>query len=236
MMSLRAAAIGPAAAPILHDVDLQIAPGERVVLLGPSGAGKTTLINALWAAASPAVAYLPQPLGLVDPLSTRLNIALGRIDQRRWWRNLLTLIAMPRADRQHIEQIVEALELTPQLEQSVRSLSGGQRSRVALGRAIYRGADVLLADEPCSALDPRRAATVLDAMNQHFGTWVAAMHDVDAGLAAATRVLGIRAGRIVIDAPPSAALEVPLRALYAQDAARTDKPAPSSTPLSRGCL
>lgn len=221
MLHLRAAAIGPADAPILRDIDVQVTAGERVVVLGPSGAGKTTLLNALYAAATRPgcalarrVALIPQPLGLVDPLRARHNVALGRVDRRGLAGNLRSLVWMAATERQAIAAVAQRLQVDDVLEQVTGTLSGGQRSRIAAARALYRGGELLLADEPCAALDPERAVQLMRALREGFATLICTMHDVDAGLQMATRVWGVSAGRLVFDLPPAVVDSARLRALY----------------------
>lgn len=237
MLTLQAATLGYRGTAVLHDVDVTVRRGERVVMLGPSGAGKTTLLTALYRAAGAAAALIPQPHGLVGPLSAAHNIALGLIDQRLLWRNLQSLCWMPRAERARISDVAASLDLVEALDHAVDRLSGGQQSRVAIGRALYRGGDLLLADEPCAALDPERARQAIVHLGARFGTLICAMHDVDAGLQLATRVLGVADGRIAFDLPPQALTPVLLESLYGR-ATPGAVSAPQQTRLTvpRGCM
>lgn len=243
MLHLAAATLGYRGQAVLQGVDLRVAAGERVVVLGPSGAGKTTLLNALYRLAGARAALIPQPHGLVGPLTAAHNIALGRIDQRPLWRNLRSLIAMPAAERRAIAESAAPLDLGPQLDQSVQSLSGGQQSRVAIARALYRGGDCLLADEPCAALDPERARAALTALCERFATIVCTMHDVEAGLALATRVIGVSRGGIGFDLAPAAVTGSLLDGLYGPEARSAERAGPARSAAApevvmapRGCL
>lgn len=237
MLSLQTATLGYRGTAVLHDVDLQVSRGERLVMLGPSGAGKTTLLTALYRAIGAPAALIPQPHGLVGPLSVAHNIALGVIDRRPLWRNLASLCWMPRPERAAIHRLAAALDLSDALDQSVDSLSGGQQSRVAIARALHRGGTVLLADEPCAALDPERARVAVQALRERFETLICSMHDVTAGLHLATRVVGIARGRMVFDLPPGDVTPALLEQLYGhQVPASIAAPASASVTVPRGCM
>lgn len=239
MLDLQAATLGYAGQTVLQDVRLSLRPGERVVILGPSGAGKTTLLSALYREAGARAALIPQPHGLVGPLSAALNIALGRIDQRPLWQNLRSLCWMPAAERDAIHTCAASVDLVEVLSQAADTLSGGQQSRVAIARALYRGGELLLADEPCAALDPERARTALQLLRTRFPTLVCTMHDVDAGLALATRVIGVSEGGIVFDSPPERLPAERLAMLYQGEvpmAARPIQIETSAAVAPRGCM
>ena len=85
--------------------------------------------------------------------------------------------------------------------QRAGELSGGQRQRVAVARMLYQNAQVLLADEPVSALDGPLAEVVMQALTESYRTSVVAMHDVDLALRFTDRVIGIRDGHIALDEP-----------------------------------
>lgn len=239
MLDLQAATLGYAGQTVLQNIRLSLRPGERVVILGPSGAGKTTLLSALYREAGARAALIPQPHGLVGPLSAALNIALGRIDRRPLWQNLRSLCWMPAAERDAIQTCAASVDLVDVLSQAADTLSGGQQSRVAIARALYRGGDLLLADEPCAALDPERARTALQLLRTRFPTLVCTMHDVDSGLALATRVIGVSEGGIVFDCAPERLAPERLALLYQGEALLPGLPIridadPAVAP--RGCM
>ena len=94
-------------------------------------------------------------------------------------------------------------------------LSGGQQQRVAVGRAIYRGSDILLGDEPVSSIDPHQAGSVLQLIKKGSQTVVLAMHDVRLALEHFPRVIGLREKRVTFDLPAAEVDEPVLRDLYA---------------------
>lgn len=214
----RGETLGYGRAAVLHGVTLTLDRGERLVLLGRSGAGKTTLLNALYdrlTGAGLRVALAPQDHALVPQLSVTRNALMGRLDDHGALRNLLTLVRPPARDRAEVRALLEALGLAAQADAAVEALSGGQRQRTALARALYRGGEVLIADEPVSAVDETQGAALLDLVRARFPTGVLALHDVALARRFATRLVGIRAGRIVLDAPPDRAGPAEIEALYA---------------------
>lgn len=203
---------------VLEDVTLRLSVGERVVLLGRSGAGKTTLLNALYdrmTASGVRVALAPQDHALVPQLSVLRNALMGRLDDHGWAYNLLTLIRPRRTERAAIADVLAQVGLGDQIDRAVGTLSGGQKQRTALARALYRNGQVLIADEPVSAVDETHAAALLQLMRDSVSTSVLALHDVGLARAFATRLIGIRTGRIVLDAPPDQITPEQIAALYA---------------------
>ncbi|PAU96722.1 ATP-binding cassette domain-containing protein [Paracoccus salipaludis] len=210
--------LGYGGAAVLRGVTLTLDRGERLVLLGRSGAGKTTLLNALYdrlTGAGLRVALAPQDHALVPQLSVTKNALMGRLDDHGALRNLWTLLHPPARDRAEVRALLDPLGLSAQADRPVEALSGGQRQRTALARALYRGGEVLIADEPVSAVDETQAVALLEMMRAHFPASVLALHDVELARSFATRLVGIRAGRIVLDAPPGAVSPAAIEALYA---------------------
>jgi len=99
----------------------------------------------------------------------------------------------------------------------VSTLSGGQQQRVAVGRAVYRGSDVILADEPVSAIDPHQAGAVLELIKSRSRTAVLAMHDVQLALQHFPRIVGLRDGRIFFDKASADVDEKTLTELYSRE-------------------
>ncbi|MFV0383529.1 ATP-binding cassette domain-containing protein [Paracoccus sp. (in: a-proteobacteria)] len=217
MQLLEAADLGYDAVPVLRGISLTVEPGQRVALLGRSGAGKSTLLAAIRQALldqGRRVALVPQDHALVPQLSTLKNVLMGRLDDHGAVYNLTTLIRPRRADRDAARAVLDRVGLLAEADRAVESLSGGQKQRVALARALYRGGEVLVADEPLSAVDPALAGTLAGVIRDAFPTAILALHDVGIALGFATRLIGLKDGGIALDAPPTAPLPR-IEALYA---------------------
>ena len=187
---------------VLTDLSLRIDAGERVALLGRSGSGKSTLLDALRRRMiGERIALVPQQHGLVDPLSVFHNVWMGQLDQSGTLTNLRTLLWPLARERAAVDVVLDRIGLSDMGRRNVTTMSGGQRQRVALGRALLRGGAVVLADEPVSALDPTQGDALLADLANQFETSVLALHDVGQALSFATRIIGLRASQIVIDAP-----------------------------------
>ena len=184
---------------VLHDISLSITAGERVALVGESGCGKSTLLSVLQSRYRANCAYIPQDPGLVRSLSVFHNVYIGSLHRHSTSYNLLNLIWPQQKPIKNISSIVERLGLLDKLFTRVGELSGGQQQRTAICRAILQGGDIVLGDEPVSAADSRQSRVIMDTLFEIFDTVILAMHDVELALQYATRVIGIRDGKIVID-------------------------------------
>lgn len=209
--------LGYGGTPVLAGVRLHVAPGERVALLGRSGSGKSTLLSALHGAAAGRgmrIALVPQDAALVPQLSALRNVLMGRLDDHGAWRNLRTLVRPASPDRAAALADLDRVGLTPQADARVESLSGGQKQRVALARALHRGGDLILGDEPLSAVDPRHAQELAALLRAAFPTAILALHDVAVARAFATRVIGLKQGVFLFDLPVDQLDATRIEALY----------------------
>lgn len=184
---------------VLRNLDLTIAHGEKVALLGESGSGKTTLLRSLRRQEASQVAWCPQHSGLVPMLSVFHNIYMGRLDRYSAGYNLLNLVHPQTGRKAEIIELAERLGLVERLWHSVDRLSGGQQSRVNLGRALYQERPIFLGDEPVSAVDEHQAHELIRFICQRHETVVLALHNIDLALTHCQRVIGLNNGRVVLD-------------------------------------
>lgn len=193
--------------PLVDRLQLEVAPGEFVVLAGPSGVGKTSLLSCVAGLLAPASGRVEFPTGvargrlgmvfqhlLLTPNATaETNALCGLLGTRRWW---ATLAGFPRADRERARRWLERLEIGASGDTPVRRLSGGERQRVAIARALLPGPSVLLADEPVSHLDPALARRVLEVLKAEARATACAvlcvLHDAALTAEFADRVLTLR--------------------------------------------
>ena len=227
---------------ILQDIDLQLAQGEQVALIGPSGAGKTSLLglaNSAHRQDSGRVTLLgqqPAQLGAsalkalrsdigtvyqVPPLPGRQRaihaVAAGQLARQPLWRSLLDLW-WP-AQTPAVAGCLTRVALPEVLYQRCGELSGGQRQRVGIARMLYQAPHLLLADEPVSALDPVQGRQMLrvlqDDARSRNATLLVSLHAVDLALELFPRIIGLRQGRILFDLPAADVTPALLQALYA---------------------
>ncbi len=195
---------------ILDQLNLDIAPGEFIVLLGPSGCGKSTLLNCIagllditdgqiWIKGKNVTWEEPKDRGigmvfqsyaLYPQMSVRGNLAFGLKNAG---------LARPEIDKR-IARAAEILQIQPLLERKPAALSGGQRQRVAIGRALVRDVDVFLFDEPLSNLDAKLRSELrveIKRLHQQLrNTMIYVTHDQIEALTLADRIAVMRGGII----------------------------------------
>lgn len=164
------------------------------------------------------IAWCPQQPGLVPVLSVFHNLYMGRLDQYATAYNLLNLIRPTPARRREVTALANRLGLGDQLWKPVEQLSGGQQSRINLGRALYQQRSIFIGDEPVSAIDERQGADLLALVCDLHETVVLALHNVDQALAHCNRIIGIRDGRVAFDSPSDQLTSADIKPLYPSDA------------------
>jgi nitrate/nitrite transport system ATP-binding protein len=200
---------GPASSrtEVLRDINLEIEQGEFVAIVGYSGAGKTTLISMIAGLMTPdrgTIRLRNQPVtepgpdrgivfqnySLLPWLTVHENILLA-VDQiySEW---------PPEQKRKHVEKFIEMVNLTPARDKKPAELSGGMKQRVSVARALSINPQVLLLDEPLSALDALTRANLQDEIEriweQDRKTVVLITNDVDEGILLADRIIPLSAG------------------------------------------
>jgi len=199
---------------VLSNINLSIREGEHVALLGKSGAGKSTLLNALYQQHRSHCALVPQNIALVESLSVFHNVYMGRLNRYSTFYNLLNLVWPQKSIVEEVRKVIQPLGLNNLLFSCTGELSGGQKQRVAIARALHQSNKVLLGDEPISALDTTQARKIMELLHNQHDTVVLAMHDVEMALYFASRVVGVKDGRIAFDEPADSLSAADLQFLY----------------------
>ncbi len=202
--------------PVLKDISLSIQRGEHVAIAGPSGVGKTTLLKRLFKEISDKAAFVHQDFSLVEQLSVYHNIYMGRLDYYSTFHNLLNLFRPFKMSIFAVKKITEQLAISEILFKRVDQVSGGQKQRTAIARALFNGSDCILADEPVSSIDQVNAEKILTRLTDSSLTLVASMHNVSFALKYFSRIIGLKEGRIFFDLPRSDITTDQLQKLYNQ--------------------
>ena len=225
-------------------VTLQIPQGQMVGIIGRSGAGKSTLlrmINRLNDPSSGSIhfgdlevsalrggalrgwqrdcAMIFQQFNLVPRIDVLTNVMLGRLNHRSTIMSLLGIFS--RDERIAAMAALERLGIEQTALQRAGTLSGGQQQRVAIARALMQQPKMVLADEPIASLDPLNAKIVMDALrdiNEREGiTVITNLHTLGTARAYCERIVGMAAGRVVFDGPPSELTAAAVQEIYGSD-------------------
>ena len=228
----------------LQGVDLVVTAGERVAVLGASGAGKSTLLALLNASLRPTsgevevlgqqpgalparrlrllqrrIGTVGQQLDLINQVRVVHNVNAGRLARWSTPRALLSLVSPRSVDV--VEAALARVGMGWALYERTERLSGGERQRVAVARLLVQDAELVLADEPVSSLDPTLAAQILELLaapttaSGALVTLIVSLHQPQLAVRHCTRAVGLRQGRLVFDVPVSELRAELLDELYA---------------------
>ena len=225
----------------LKDIDLTIGQGEFVAIIGLSGAGKSTLIRTInrmhditngtltvdgtdvmqlhgksLRAFRRRIGMIFQSFNLVTRTTVIKNVLTAFVPELPWWRASLGIFT--KAEKTAALEALDKVGILDKAFVRADQLSGGQQQRVALARTLAQNPQIILADEPVASLDPVTAKQVMDdfqRINRDMRiTILINIHHVDLALQYATRVIGIRAGRVVYDGPAGEVDGAVLDAIY----------------------
>ena len=210
---------------VLEQVSLSVDFGEMLIVVGPNGAGKTTLLRALSGVIAPEsgvvrvagrglaersrrelareLAYLPQETWTEFGLTVRDVVALGRFPHTG------PLRPLGDADRDAVERAMRDADVTHLAGRPLPTLSGGERRRVYVARAMAQAARILVLDEPTTALDVGHACAVMEllaGMARSGLAVVLSLHDLGLALRGPTRALLLAGGRVVAEGAPGQVL------------------------------
>lgn len=212
--------------PILNDISTHITQGTRVALVGPNGSGKTTLLRTFAGLLKPTsgdvlydgcslsqlnpktiatrLSYMPQQLEIPLPLSCLEIVLLGRSPHKRG------LGLADSTDLRLARSAMERIGVEHLASRSIARVSGGERQRLMLAQVLVQECPFMLLDEPTSAQDPYGVllvAKVIQEANQDGVGILAAVHDLNLALAGFDRIIVLKEGTILLEAPPNDVLE-----------------------------
>ncbi len=226
----------------LDDLNLKVRRGEKVALIGPSGAGKTTLFRMLNLTIPPTsgtlvfdgqdvshlhgrrlrevrrrIGTVYQQHNLVPRLQVVHNVLSGKLGSWSLWQAARSLIQPTELDL--ASKALMQVGISDKLYERTEILSGGQQQRVAIARMLVQNPEVILADEPVSSVDPALAAGIvkllIDLSTTYMKTLLMNLHSIDLALAHFPRVIGLKAGKVSFDLPAAEVTDDHLAALYA---------------------
>ncbi len=210
--------------PVLENIDLQIADGERVVVIGPSGTGKSTLLRCLNFLDVPQAGRITigdvtvdaAKASKADVLALRRRTAMvfqnyALFANKTAKQNIMeALVTVQKRSKAEAEEralaVLAETGLADKGDSYPAALSGGQQQRVGIGRAMALEAELMLFDEPTSALDPEWVGEVLDLMRavaERKQTMLIVTHEMQFAREIADRVIFMDGGKIVESGPPS---------------------------------
>ncbi len=240
----RLSVVRPPSTLVLDTIDLVVGPGEFLVVLGRSGAGKTTLLRAINRLVEPTsgtirvggrdvtgagrdelrdvrrhIGMIFQQFNLVRRASVLDNVLAGRL---AYVASVPSVFGrFPPADRARALDCLAQVGLAHLADRRADTLSGGEQQRVAIARALAQAPQVILADEPTASLDPGLTSSIMDTLRrinvEHRLTLVVSQHQLETALAYATRIVGLRRGRLAFDGPPSAVTPDVVKAVYGDE-------------------
>jgi ABC-type Mn2+/Zn2+ transport system ATPase subunit len=212
--------------PAIEDISFAVSAGESVAIIGPNGAGKSTLIKAIMGLLQPRsgsisiasgsrdrLGYVPQyeAVNWDFPVTVQDVVMMGCVRQIGWLR------WPSRAHWQTVQTALARVELAHLAQRQVGELSGGQRRRVFIARALAQQADVLILDEPFSGVDAsaqHAMMDVLDSLQRDGLTIILSTHDLNLAFRRFDKVLALRRRLIAYDTPQAAYTPAVLSQLY----------------------
>ncbi|MFW6437092.1 MAG: ABC transporter ATP-binding protein [Halococcoides sp.] len=223
--------------PVLAGLDLSVASGELLGLLGPNGSGKSTLLRCLNGILTPdggtvridgdpvgdlssderarRCSYVPQAESGAFPATVFETVLQGRRPHGGW--------SPSASDREAAASVLGRLDIADLADRRVGELSGGQRQKVRLGRALVGDPSVALLDEPTSALDLRHQLEVMDLLVEHVRAGevagIVAIHDLNLATRYCDRIALLADGEIHAVGPPDVLTPETIRTVYGVEAA-----------------
>ncbi len=225
----------------LNNINLSFYEKEFVVIIGPSGSGKSTFIRSINQLIQPTsgsivfdgkelmgaskkklqkirskIGMIFQDYNLIGRTNVLKNVLNGKLGQLSQWQTLFN-----RFSPEDVNKAVEYLKkvgLEGHIYKRANELSGGQQQRVGIARALMQDPKLLLADEPIASLDPKSSIVVMDTLKtlatEKGIACIVNLHQVDIAVKYATRIIGIRKGKVVFDDIPTKLTDEIIQNIY----------------------
>ncbi|AFY40173.1 Phosphonate-transporting ATPase [[Leptolyngbya] sp. PCC 7376] len=226
---------------VLDNLNFEILAGEKVGLIGSSGAGKSSflsLLNGQWQSTDGnlniwgdsfaklqgkrrrrvqrKIGTIYQQLNLVESLAVVHNVNAGNLGRWSFLKAAVSLF-FP-LEQQRVHWALEQVGIPEKMFAKTSELSGGQKQRVALARVLIQDPEIILADEPISSLDPQLSRDMMDLLvdlcDRHGKTLVVSLHSLDFAKSHCDRLIGLKQGKILFDLPADAVTDAQLDHLY----------------------
>jgi phosphonate transport system ATP-binding protein len=228
----------------LKGIDLEVPDGQVMALIGPSGAGKSTVIRCVNRLVEPTsggitlnnteltrlghaelrrarrrMGMIFQEYALVERLSVMENVLSGRLGYVGFWQSWFR--RFPQSDLDEAFRLLARVGLDHMADKRADELSGGQRQRVGICRALIQNPELLLVDEPTASLDPKTSRQIMrlikELCEERKLSAIINIHDVMLAQMFAERIVGLKAGEIVYDGPPTALSADVLTKIYGEE-------------------
>ena len=225
----------------LENINLTINDGEFVSIIGLSGSGKSTLLRSInrlndltegeikingksitnaskkdLMQIRKSIGFIFQQFNLVKRMTVQKNILSGRLGYYSTLKSILGIFT--KEDYEKVNKALDRVDLKDKLHSRCDELSGGQQQRVSIARTIVQEADLILADEPVASLDPITSVRIMEDLknlNTQLGkTVIVNLHSIELARKYSTRIIGLRAGKLVFDGPSSEATDQKLTEIY----------------------
>lgn len=226
---------------ILKNISLTVRPGEWVGIIGRSGSGKSTLLRSINMLVKPRsgavyvddcdlvklgasalrkmrrrIAFIFQDYNLVDSLTVLENVLTSRLGYQGWLQSLVGRFT--EQDYLRATKSIARVGLEEKQFEKAKNLSGGQKQRVAIARALCQDADIILADEPVSSLDPGTTIQIMEYFKRIHEkknkTILINLHNVELARKYCQRILAIDAGEIIFDGTPGELTDDIIQRIY----------------------
>jgi len=220
---------------VLDNISFEVEKGEIVAIIGPSGAGKTTLMRCIASLDKPdegkisfngngkikngkkrKIGMVFQEFNLIPRLTVLMNVLVGRLGYTNKFASLLGIF--PDSDIEIALESIKKVGLEHKINEKVSKISGGEKQRVGIARALTQEPEVILADEPVSNLDPKTGEKILNDFvricREKDLVVIMNLHQIDYAKNFANRIIGLNQGKIVFEGTPSQLTERAVKRIY----------------------